>query len=428
MISHVLLLCAISGATIAGADMPAGEEREWADASGARRARAVLLRIDGDTLWLRRADGKSAKTTISALSERDRQYVAARRSQLSDDSKPQSVASTVIENVAGVVETIQQLPERLAPSQPGGARECVPAAVVYVRVSKDFLEDYVERSVRRRKDVRDCILGARIEGESDTLGKTRLTLNPSNTYLSANIAFDGTVQARTRGYKSPVVLHSVSDSTFRARKAIRLDDSGVHTGPSTATASTDLRTTNITTSLPRLRGRIARRIAWRRVSQSHNQAEAITADHTADDIRSDFDQRINRSMAKVQKVLGTKIVELETGRSPMPTDVRFRCRPESVEVALIREDATEEERKLRPPPALEDSDVSVRVHRTLFTSAIEDPQLIQNLAPLLTTLLEARAKQEGNSGRSSNSALKDPEATWGIESGWVSLDFKKPKQ
>ena len=129
-------------------------------------------------------------------------------------------------------------------------------------------------------------------------------------------------------------------------------------------------------------------------------------------------------MAKVQKVFGAKISALETGRSPMPTDVRFRCRAECVEMALIREDATAEERKLRPPPALDNSDVSVRVHRTLLTSAIKDPQLIQNLAPLLTKLLEARTNQEGNAGRTLATGAQNTDAKWAIDLEWVSLDFK----
>ena len=182
---------------------------------------------------------------------------------------------------------------------------------------------------------------------------------------------------------------------------IALDDLGLRAAPSAADVSTRLRTTFITTSLPRLRGRIATRIAWRRVSQTHARAEAITSDHTADDIREDFDKRINQSMANVQNFLGANLRALETGRSPMPTDVRYRCKTECVEMGLVREDATADERKLRPPVALEDSDVSVRLHRSLLTSAIEDPQLVQTLAPMLTRLLDALAKQD----RGADSAL-----------------------
>src|SRR4249919_659231 len=46
--------------------------REWTDASGSKHVRAVLLRIEGDKLWLRRSDGKLATTTVSQLSRADR--------------------------------------------------------------------------------------------------------------------------------------------------------------------------------------------------------------------------------------------------------------------------------------------------------------------------------------------------------------------
>jgi hypothetical protein len=292
----------------------------------------------------------------------------------------------------------------------------VPAAIVYVRVSRDFLEDYVERTVRRRKPVRDCVLGTRVVGESDTRGKTYLKLLPSNDRLLAQIAFEGTLRAHTRGYNGPITFRYISDSVFHARKLITVDDSGFLGNPATVNASTQLRTVGMSTSLPRLRGRISLRIAGRRMSQSHGRAEAITADHTADDIRHDFDARITRSLANIERVLGTKIPELETGRSPYPTDVRFRCRPESVEMAILREDATPEERKLRPPPAAESADVSVRVHRTLLTSALADPQLLEQLMPLFTKLLEARAGGENANGSA---------PTWSIDLNWVSMDFDK---
>ena len=203
-----------------------------------------------------------------------------------------------------------------------------------------------------------------------------------------------------------------------------MDDSGLRVAPATADASTRLRTNCIGTSLPRLRGRIARRIAWRRTRSSHGQAQAITADHTADDIRDDFDERVNRSMAKVQKLFGSKLPDLETGKSPMPTDLRFRSKTDYLEMAILRENATPEERKLRPPMPKEKTDVSVRVHRTLFTSAIEDPQLMQDLAPLFAKLLEARPNQETSTGRTPAKGGSDTEPKWAIDLEWVSLDFK----
>src|SRR6478609_9715514 len=51
--------------------------REWTDVSGTRHARAALLRVEGEKLWLKSADGRLATTTLGQLSSADRQYVAS---------------------------------------------------------------------------------------------------------------------------------------------------------------------------------------------------------------------------------------------------------------------------------------------------------------------------------------------------------------
>jgi hypothetical protein len=428
---RILLTCAICGAAISAVagQPPAEAAREWTDASGTRRARATLLRADGERLWLQRPDGKLTTTTLQNLSEPDRQYVASRRQQPAAgavDSEPPTMTESVVEGVTDTVETLQQLPQWVAGGQSGEGSSLVPgspkpAALVYLRISRDFLEDYVERSVRRIKPVRDCILGARITGESETRGRTRLALQPASGRLLGTILFDGTVRSRTTGRKGPVILHNVANSMFHAQKRVVMDDGGVRVGPATASVSTDLDLLGVGTTLPRLRGRIARRIGARRAAQSHGRAEAITADHTADDVREDFDQRVTRSMAKVQAALGSKIPELETGGGPVPTDVRFRSSPQYVEVAILRENATPAERKLRPPMPTADSDVAVRVHRSLFTTALQDPQFMQNLSPFFDKLLQARALEEREARTRAEAEAAAPK--WNFDLEWLSLDF-----
>ncbi len=81
-------------------------------------------------------------------------------------------------------------------------------------ISRDFLEDYVDRAVHTREPLHDCILGTRIEGESQTDGKVHLLLHPMFGKLSGEIAFDGTVHTQTVGYNGPAILHFISNSTF----------------------------------------------------------------------------------------------------------------------------------------------------------------------------------------------------------------------
>jgi SLA1 homology domain 1, SHD1 len=405
--------------------------REWTNASGNKRVRAVLLRIEGDKLRLRRDDGKLSSTTLTALSDRDRHYVATHRDRLAknlQESSPAVVTSKVVNAVAGGVQSLREVPRWLVPSQPAQLSTTIPAAVVYVRVSRGFLEDYVERNVRQRKPVRDYILGTSVVGESETRGKTRLELIPSFGKLRGKIAFEGTVHANTRGYHWPVTLHQTSDSKFRASKTVTMDENGLQVTDATVRAATNLRTNCISTSLPRLRGRIATRIAWRRVNSAHSQAESITSDHTADRLARDFDTRTNASLAKVQKAFKSKIPDLDPGDDLLQAEMRFRSNIDSVEMAIVRVAANGDERKLRPPRVQGDPDVAVRVHRSLLSRAIADPELRENLAPLFGNVLNARIEQVASVAMGADKDAPADTSQWSFDMHWLTLDYTDPEQ
>ena len=322
------------------------------------------------------------------------------------------------------MQSIAKLPRWTQPSQPEVQERLIPAAIVYVRVSRAFLDDYVERNVSRTKPVSDYILGTRVTGESETRGKTRLELLPGSGRLSGKISFEGTVHAKTRGYNGPVVLHQISDSTFHSSKTIALDKSGLKVTPSATSARTQLETASIGTSLPRLRGRIATRIAWRRVSSAHREAEGITAEHTATTISRDFDQSTNESLAKLQDIFKSKIPELNVDQGSKVAEVRFRTNQDSVEMAMVRVAADAEERKLRPPLVEGNPDVAVRLHRTLLVRAITDPQMREDLAPLVAKLLKKRVdSKELESVKSEGKRLADS-TKWSIDPDWLTMDFK----
>jgi hypothetical protein len=251
----------------------------------------------------------------------------------------------------------------------------------------------------------------------------QLELLPSSGRLSGKLAFEGTVHAQTRGYKSPVVLYQVSDTTFRSSKQVTLDETGLRTTRAATFAPTDLRTTDIYSSLPRLRGRIATRIAWQRVSGSHQAAESITAEHAAATISSDFDESVDRSLAKVQKLFNSKIARLNDENRPVRTEVRFRSSADYIEMAMVRREATIGERKLRPPRVEGNPDVAVRVHRTMMTRAMADPEIRDDIGPLIK-LLQSRFGQNETTDSKADKGLPNGTAKWSFDLDWLSLDFK----
>jgi hypothetical protein len=395
------------------------DSRDWTDASGTRHVQAVLLRIEGDKLWFRRSDGKLTTTSLSRLSSADRQYVATK----SKERIAQSNAARAAAKIRSKVQSMIGLPGWTIGSQPANPKRVVPAAMVYVRLSGEFLEDYVEREVRRKKPVRDNILGARIVGESVTRGKTSLELLPSKGQLLGKITFTGTVHSQTRGYKGPVVLHQFSDSTFRSSKLVSLDENGLRVSRATTHAATDLTTTCIETCLPRLRGRIARRIAWNRVSGSQQQSQSITAQHTAAQISSDLDERIGKSTAKVEQVFKSKLPELDDQHQLAGTEMRFRSSADCAEFAMVRREANTEERKIRPPIVEGNPDVAVRVHRAMLTRAISDPQVRDDLAPRFVELLKARFQRNAEARRKVDNESPTDTTKWTFDPDWLVLDF-----
>ena len=285
-------------------------------------------------------------------------------------------------------------------------------AVVWVRLSKNCLDKYVERTVDRTKPVTDYILGTSIAGKSRTTGKTRLILHPNEDHALGHVEFVGEVHAKTVGHNGPATLYYDSDSTFRARKRLTMSDMGIVASRAVVSAPTRLKPTRIETSLPRLRGRIAQRIAWRRVNATRSEADAIASDHTADDIRHGFDLRLNDALAEIQSKVRTEIAALKIDDDGEPMKLQSRSAADHIQLALCRGSMNEDDWRQIAASVEGQPEVAVRVHRSLLSRAISDPNLRERLMPLLGNASQPQADETN---------LKI--AKWKIGDQWITLDL-----
>src|SRR6188768_3890048 len=133
---------------------------------------------------------------------------------LDDKTVSQQPLQSVIDNVASIgASFIPGLQEST------GNKQSVSDSsntIVWVRLSKDFLADHVERDVDRTKPVQDYILGTTISGQSRTTGKTKLILQPNEDRAAGRVEFSGETHGRVIGHNGPATLHFNTDSTFRA--------------------------------------------------------------------------------------------------------------------------------------------------------------------------------------------------------------------
>jgi hypothetical protein len=392
---------------------------KWTDASGSRHAQAALISVAGDKISLRRIDGKLVSAKLSGVSESDRQYVATTvvrsnklvtKSDRFDFSLVQQAVDQYLRRFLG--------PASNRPASVPSEQSPAPATLAYLRISKDFLDEHTVQTVRHTDAVHDVILGTGIEGKSQTVGQTRLVLEPSDDRIAANVEFVGTVHSQTVGHNGPATMNYLSASTFRARKAIAIGDAGITTEDSVASAPTHQWATSITTNLPGLFGRIAERVAWRRVSNSQAQADAIVSQHTAASIRRGFDRSIDESVAAAQTAIQNQLAafKIENGSS----HVRYRTKSDCIEVALVRNDASPEE--LAVLPSIEGNpQIALRVHRSILGQSVAKQLVGKTTAASLVSFLEPRIAQKAIGVLGTDSSANAIKCS--ADSNWLAVDF-----
>lgn len=429
-------------ATLPAGTFAAAEElRTWTNRASTRQAEARLVRVDGGEIRLQSAAGVALRTRIDELSERDRVYVRQFVSKTSAAAGAMPVVRSLLNNLPGVPGAVAQLTDTSGSDDLAGAGSAgilaplmrplpkqLPAELVHVRLSKAFLEEFIEGDVQREQVIQDRILGTRISGNARTSGTTTLILHASQEKAIAEVVVTGAVHAHTVGHNGPVRLHCTSQTPFESRKFVYFGPDGIQALATRSTARTRSHTTQIDAMLPGLRGRIAERVAWNRADQLKYQADAIASRHTEQRLNAEFDRSVEHSIAEAQAVLLGKLDQLPTQGAELPTNVTYRSTPEYLEIVLSNSDANGG-RDTAQPVYQQSAKIAVRVHRAVLRSAMTDPQMRLALRPLLIGL-SLGGKPTPVVQPASAPVRKSPEfyVSWSADQEWLEIDFARTQK
>jgi hypothetical protein len=360
------------------------EFRTWTDTSG-RTAVAVFVEFKNDRAILRRENGQLAQVSIEQLSASDRAYLEQRREALFEESQaPMSglVAglSRGIREASSLVSGrwITSFSNTLVPERKTAQaeEEIRPARLALVKVSRRLLADHAERDVNKQEYIRDVIVSLPIQGPAITRGTTTVQLVPSANYGVVDILLHGVCDTDTAGSTRGVTIQSHATTRFAARKRLFLSAAGLQAMPAASSASTQTETTGIDTSYPRLRGRIATRIASNRVNETRGQANWESARHAEQRINAALDQEVETLLSNVRPQLQQTVAEL----TAIQRDTGYRLRYSTTPLHLL---VSVEDPHGNPEAALpvldDDRPVAIQVHRSLLTQAVTDVRL-RNLA------------------------------------------------
>ncbi len=292
----------------------------------------------------------------------------------------------------------------------------MPENMVYVRLSRPLLARLVRQDFSHRSAVEDNILGTPITGVTQTFGHAELELQSHPDVGLGQIHFGGTINFDTVGCAGPVQIFTRGVTQFKSVKTIWLDGQGVHLTPSATNASTQSTTTGITTSLPRLRGRISLRIAQSRVAESHAQADEITSRHAARRIDRRFDASAAEEVAQLRNVVSTKLAALPADNPLRPRGWHARSKPDFLEIVLLGPPGDGSGYVPAPSANLGAADVRVDIHAAVVKTAMTDPAARSILQAVAVSL----ASRPGASSEM-------PAVAWSSDSQWLSIAWQLRK-
>jgi hypothetical protein len=172
-----------------------------------------------------------------------------------------------------------------------------------VQVAAGALDQLVRKAIDEDVPVRDELLGVPLSGRARLRGATSLQLVRDPERGVFDIFLSGEAVSQTVGDAGKAHIHSRTITRFIARKRIILDANGLVALPAACNATARSTLARATSPLPGVRGRLASRIGWRRAQDQLSEADRISAQHSAAEIRRRFDAEVAIQLAEANQLL-----------------------------------------------------------------------------------------------------------------------------
>lgn len=415
-------------------DFSATGVRAWTDSTGRFQTQGKL--IDGDLKSIRikkLTTGTTITVAVARLSAPDQEYLA--RTFKSAPDRRQSAADRLA-GVSTTGQTAKPAPWAIldalvakkchagrAEESSGGIADVapllssqaqrVPENMIYIRLSRAYLERTTHRDVSRQSAVNDNILGTPVTGVADTSAQVNFELQPNRNAAVGMLRFAGTERHQTVANGGPVQLFYYGATQFESTKMIWFDGQGLHVTPATSTARSQSTLTGTQTSLPRLRGRISLRIARGREAEQHAQAEEITAQHVRRRIDKAFDESTSNELAAFWRNVRDGMAAIEMSGSWKPRGWHAHSTSEAFEIVVLGPPGDGSGFVSAPTTKLDASDIVVDVHVAVVKAAMTDP----NLQRLLQTATAAQILRLSDQAEL-------PSIRWSDDANWLSIAWK----
>lgn len=178
-----------------------------------------------------------------------------------------------------------------------------PARPVVIRVHESA---FPARRVDTVRPVKKMVLGSHVTGTSRTIGQVNVDVNAGEDHATFAVAFAGRTQTRTVGRSGPACIYSHGQTDFTVRRRVAFSPvEGFWSEPTVVQSRTRIVLDGVEATKPGLRGRIIRRVAWRRANEMRAASEAIAYRDTRRDLQTAFDRSLDARVARMNERMNT---------------------------------------------------------------------------------------------------------------------------
>lgn len=190
----------------------------------------------------------------------------------------------------------------LAAFEPRTAAVETTSHPLVIRIHEKAFADAVGDRVDSVQPVSTVILGTPATGRSRTQGAIHVSARPANQSAGFLVSFRGRSYSQTVGVNGPARIYSRTATDFVvSRQVVFTPLKGFESGPTWVQTRTSMTLDDVQATKPGLRGRIIRRVGWRRASESRPAAERVADGNVRRQLQSAFDRQLDERVADLNR-------------------------------------------------------------------------------------------------------------------------------
>ncbi|MCC6510405.1 MAG: hypothetical protein IT423_14985 [Pirellulaceae bacterium] len=312
-------------------------------------------------------DALSAHLAPWAMQPVDYRQLLSDLEQLEDDPINRCRVS-----LAHTVQTLRVSPQPQQRAVAEAINDHYRNANIRLAVSGKLLERMMPNETFQARPVRQRILGADTQGNSQVRTNLKVQLIPDPTAWHLELGVSGDMESATQSSKGPAVFHQTSVAKINSSRTLRMDPNGIKVSADPTDVDASQYLNGMSTDLDRLPvvGDFFRAMVRQQFEQQRGLAQRITRRLIAEETDAELDKQLNQKLANAETQLKHTFIGPLERLGLNPIVVAMNTTPERLTIRYRVASEGQMAAHTARPRAPGDALVSMQIHQSAINNAL----------------------------------------------------------